>query len=1340
MIVRRTITRGAAVLALLLALVAALAPASAFADIAVASKTLDEMPNVGDTVELGYGDVTNLWCVGESFAEGDVYFSVHFDDTWNVFGNPINGTNFVCIDHDLGALGGGYGNQGWPVEWVGAPTRFKATATVTDVDAASATVTYTVLAYAVRTYNGQETIDPRITGFQRMRGTLTVQFPNVGRVRVHKVSAAPSCTEGNPMYSLEGATYGLYASREDAEADENRIFIFTTDAAGNTETTDWLEAGTYYVKELSASRGFKLTPTVEEVAVGGGTTVFTAKEYPFSDPPVIWKVDAALEYDPTAAFDSSRNVPQGGATLAGAQFEIKYYAGEFSLEECASREADGSWIVRTNASGFAMLGDAYLVSGDALMYGADGNATLPLGTATIREISAPAGYKMPANPPTVLVRITQNGPVYSTGYTAAFFEDEVIRGRIEVAKALKAAGGTDVDPSALAGVQVNVVSGTSGACVATLTLDETGHAVSGLLPYDNYTLVEVASSLPAGVQPYSWTSAGGSGDAVFAAVSLAEERTYSVEFTDYTTTTVPVTKVDVDSGEPLAGATFTLYRVPDEALSISDGIVSVADGFAAADTGAWEAVAELVTDDAGYVGFSMLPLGRYRLIETDAPEHYWDETRTQGAEETIVHDFTIDATHRSAALTIADKRLDIAVDIYEHVIEVTSAALDASDAGLDSNVGDEEIIYHVGTANMSSVDTDTFLLTTPVDEIVEMGLRVLRVWTGTATGDKDGEAQVLYKTNKNAEWTFWAVANLAEPQELDVPDLGLDEDEYLTALQADFGAVESDFHSGTEYGDEYDWCFSVVATEPLTPEQGPITNGSTAYTAVAASEDTTVWAEAEAHVETGVIETFEFGESEVVTVEDRITIEPTTVPGSGIPSTGDKTPLVPLALAALAGAAVAGIAAVRRWVIGFASEVPKRPRPVRRTPVTPGYRGVHAVQSAPKAKAKVPVRASLVTGLLVFATAGCVMLAVTEQAAATGAGAPSAEVQAQAPEAGAQEATERFTFFEGEEAPAIPDTLERDGVTWTLVSQGEPRVDDTYQAETRPYAATESGTFASVAAAQAAFPQTREVEQDGFAGTVTRTDFTYRALLETGTMMADRVVTYGPFESNEVRDVPETITVEVEDASGVHTETIRRASVRWEVAGTNAAGMPNGYNCVVTYRGAVSFKRVAGWDAAAVYEGTLMRQGTRMVVEAVYRAPEPVTPTEDEGENAADGADAEPADEGIVPADAGMGRRAAALPVVAGSAVAAVAVGLLFFLRSRNVTVCSRGDERILAKIHAGWDAQGRLRVAIPPRVPLSDGAVLYLRENLCDGGDLRVTQAGDPVFEGRAVKRVVIG
>ena len=52
----------------------------------------------------------------------------------------------------------------------------------------------------------------------------------------------------NVCYTLEGAEYGIYASQEDALADQNRIDILRTDADGNTNIVT-LHAGTYYIKK-----------------------------------------------------------------------------------------------------------------------------------------------------------------------------------------------------------------------------------------------------------------------------------------------------------------------------------------------------------------------------------------------------------------------------------------------------------------------------------------------------------------------------------------------------------------------------------------------------------------------------------------------------------------------------------------------------------------------------------------------------------------------------------------------------------------------------------------------------------------------------------------------------------------------------------------------------------------------------------------------------------------------------------------------------------------------------------------------------------------------------------
>ena len=88
---------------------------------------------------------------------------------------------------------------------------------------------------------------------------VEVQFSNTapGSLKLQKISENAELVKDNVCYTLEGAEYGIYASQEDALADQNRIDILRTDADGNTNIVT-LHAGTYYIKEITASAGYLL--------------------------------------------------------------------------------------------------------------------------------------------------------------------------------------------------------------------------------------------------------------------------------------------------------------------------------------------------------------------------------------------------------------------------------------------------------------------------------------------------------------------------------------------------------------------------------------------------------------------------------------------------------------------------------------------------------------------------------------------------------------------------------------------------------------------------------------------------------------------------------------------------------------------------------------------------------------------------------------------------------------------------------------------------------------------------------------------------------------------------
>ena len=142
----------------------------------------------------------------------------------------------------------------------------------------------------------------------------------------------------------------------------------------------------------------------------------------------------------------------GSSTLAGAQFKITYYDGQYGADadgrtafdevtaEASIATTKRTWIVQTDETGRAVLSDSktYFVSGDALYYNArTGAPTCPLGTITVEEIKAPEGFLI--NEQACYVRhITQDGavPDISKSFVVPICDETPIRNGISITKSL----------------------------------------------------------------------------------------------------------------------------------------------------------------------------------------------------------------------------------------------------------------------------------------------------------------------------------------------------------------------------------------------------------------------------------------------------------------------------------------------------------------------------------------------------------------------------------------------------------------------------------------------------------------------------------------------------------------------------------------------------------------------------------------------------------------------------------------------------------------------------------------------------------------------------------------
>ena len=213
------------------------------------------------------------------------------------------------------------------------------------------------------------------------------EYNPTGFLTLTKQSANTSLTSGNSCYSLAGATYGVYS---DAGC-STQVTTLTTDASGNAGTVS-LNEGTYYYKEITAPSGYALDSTVGSINVTASqTSTVSVTDTPVNDPVAITltKIDSA-----------TGEAAQGGASLEGAEFTVKFYAGFYDAGNLPAN-ATRTWVIKTKkiTSGdktayITRLANEYKVSGDDFYTNASGTAVLPLGTLSIEETKAPEGYKL----------------------------------------------------------------------------------------------------------------------------------------------------------------------------------------------------------------------------------------------------------------------------------------------------------------------------------------------------------------------------------------------------------------------------------------------------------------------------------------------------------------------------------------------------------------------------------------------------------------------------------------------------------------------------------------------------------------------------------------------------------------------------------------------------------------------------------------------------------------------------------------------------------------------------------------------------------------------------------
>ena len=326
-------------------------------------------------------------------------------------------------------------------------------------------------------------------GYTQRVGKFT--YMPYGHVQIRKVSADPSLTDGNSLYSLAGAEFTVTGP------DGGVLGTLSTGEDGTTGTLELPAGTTVTIRETKAPEGF--FPAAEQTVTIAAQETTTVT---FTDAPA---------YEPAGLMvtkhDGENDLPQGDATLEGAEFTIEYYDtldyGDYDALKAAGITPLRTWVIATDDGGQASLDDAHLVSGDDLYRNTDGQAVLPRGTIVVYESHPSEGYLL--NEGFHSFQKIQEQPMENTvTYQTPEAPEQVIRGGVEVHKHDQESdlntplGGASLDGTVFevrtTSEQPVIVDGETynkGEVVAILTVKD-GYAATATdaLPYGSYTLQE----------------------------------------------------------------------------------------------------------------------------------------------------------------------------------------------------------------------------------------------------------------------------------------------------------------------------------------------------------------------------------------------------------------------------------------------------------------------------------------------------------------------------------------------------------------------------------------------------------------------------------------------------------------------------------------------------------------------------------------------------------------------------------------------------------------------------------------------------------------------------------
>lgn len=342
-----------------------------------------------------------------------------------------------CYDHGAAASGGSCSG----------------TITIKSVNKTTGTVTASILAEHIAGLPMHWETGAWANGYpadyQRFLANGVFHFDYNGYLSLNKKSSDTDITEGNSNYSLANAVYGVYADRDCTD----RKKTMKTNSRGEAGPIE-LPSGIYYVKEITAPKGYKLDPRVYRANVKGTTeddpVLVTSTDRPRFGKIKLKKSSAKPDWTWDESFYS----------LAGAEYEVRDSSGKVAA------------TLVTDHNGNATSGN------------------LPLGRYTVKETAPPKGYRLDQTPHAV--SLFDNGDEDTPIEALLQVSDEPERGKISVQKKPGNLITLNLNTYSLAGAKYQIIDD-KGKIWETLTTDSIGKAKSMDLPLGHYTVKETVA-------------------------------------------------------------------------------------------------------------------------------------------------------------------------------------------------------------------------------------------------------------------------------------------------------------------------------------------------------------------------------------------------------------------------------------------------------------------------------------------------------------------------------------------------------------------------------------------------------------------------------------------------------------------------------------------------------------------------------------------------------------------------------------------------------------------------------------------------------------------------------